>query len=79
MPFCTFKVNFFYSRSNYIRYLGNYFLSVATVFENLMHLFCALTASLSDLLIIHTVDPVYSERGYSEYLLIVNGFLRTDR
>ncbi len=25
-----------------------------------------------------TVDPVYSERGYSEYLLIVNGFLRTD-
>ncbi len=26
-----------------------------------------------------TVDPVYSERGYSEYPLIVNGFLRTDR
>ncbi len=25
-----------------------------------------------------TVDPVYSERGYSEYSLIVNGFLRTD-
>jgi hypothetical protein len=27
----------------------------------------------------NTVDPVYSERGYSEYPLIVNGFLRTDR
>ncbi len=27
----------------------------------------------------HTVDPVYTELGYSEYLLIVNGFLRTDR
>ncbi len=26
-----------------------------------------------------TVDPVYSERGYSEHPLIVNGFLRTDR
>ncbi len=26
-----------------------------------------------------TVDPVYSERGCSEYPLIVNGFLRTDR
>ncbi len=26
-----------------------------------------------------TVDPVYSERGYSEYPIIVNGFLRTDR
>ncbi len=26
-----------------------------------------------------TVDPVYSERGYCEYPLIVNGFLRTDR
>ncbi len=26
-----------------------------------------------------TVDPVYSERGYSEYTLIVNGFLRIDR
>jgi hypothetical protein len=26
-----------------------------------------------------TVDPVYSERGYGEYLVIVNGFLRTDR
>jgi hypothetical protein len=26
-----------------------------------------------------TVDPVYSERGYSEYSIIVNGFLRTDR
>ncbi len=26
----------------------------------------------------YTVDPVYSERGYSEYPLIVNGFLRTD-
>jgi hypothetical protein len=28
---------------------------------------------------INTVDPVYSELGYSEYPLIVNGFLRTDR
>jgi hypothetical protein len=28
---------------------------------------------------ITTVDPIYSERGYSEYPLIVNGFLRTDR
>ncbi len=27
----------------------------------------------------HTVDPVYSSLGYSEYPLIVNGFLRTDR
>jgi hypothetical protein len=27
----------------------------------------------------YTIDPVYSERGYSEYPLIVNGFLRTDR
>jgi hypothetical protein len=27
----------------------------------------------------YTVDPVYSERGYSEYPLIVNEFLRTDR
>ncbi len=27
----------------------------------------------------HTVDPVYSERGCSEYPVIVNGFLRTDR
>jgi hypothetical protein len=26
-----------------------------------------------------TVDPVYSYLGYSEYPLIVNGFLRTDR
>ncbi len=26
----------------------------------------------------NTVDPVYSELGYSEYPLIVNGFLRTD-
>jgi hypothetical protein len=26
-----------------------------------------------------TVDPVYSERGYSEYPVIANGFLRTDR
>jgi hypothetical protein len=26
-----------------------------------------------------TVDPVYSELGYREYPLIVNGFLRTDR
>ncbi len=26
-----------------------------------------------------TVDPVYSGLGYSEYPLIVNGFLRTDR
>jgi hypothetical protein len=26
-----------------------------------------------------TVDLVYSERDYSEYPLIVNGFLRTDR
>jgi hypothetical protein len=28
---------------------------------------------------VYTVDPVYSERGYSEYPIIVNGFLRTDR
>jgi hypothetical protein len=28
---------------------------------------------------VYTVDPVYSERGYSEYPVIVNGFLRTDR
>ncbi len=27
----------------------------------------------------YTVDPVYSELGYSEYPVIVNGFLRTDR
>jgi hypothetical protein len=27
----------------------------------------------------NTVDPVYSSLGYSEYPLIVNGFLRTDR
>jgi hypothetical protein len=26
-----------------------------------------------------TVDPVYSSLGYSEYPIIVNGFLRTDR
>jgi hypothetical protein len=26
-----------------------------------------------------TVDPVYSKQGYSQYPLIVNGFLRTDR
>ncbi len=26
-----------------------------------------------------TVDPVYSSLGYSEYSVIVNGFLRTDR
>ncbi len=26
-----------------------------------------------------TVDPVYSSLGYSEYPVIVNGFLRTDR
>jgi hypothetical protein len=26
-----------------------------------------------------TVDPVYSELGYSEYPVIVNGFLFTDR
>ncbi len=26
----------------------------------------------------NTVDPVYSERGYSKYPVIVNGFLRTD-
>jgi hypothetical protein len=28
---------------------------------------------------IRTVYPLYSERGYSEHPLIVNGFLRTDR
>jgi hypothetical protein len=28
---------------------------------------------------VSTVDPVYSSLGYSEYPLIVNGFLRTDR
>ncbi len=28
---------------------------------------------------LYTVGPVYSERGYSEYPLIVNGFLCTDR
>jgi hypothetical protein len=27
----------------------------------------------------YTVDPVYSERGYSEYPVIANGFLFTDR
>ncbi len=27
----------------------------------------------------NTVDPVYSQRGYSEYPIIVNGFRRTDR
>jgi hypothetical protein len=27
----------------------------------------------------NTVDPVYSERRYNEYPLIVNGFLPTDR
>ncbi len=26
-----------------------------------------------------TLHPVYSELAYSEYLVIVNGFLRTDR
>jgi hypothetical protein len=26
-----------------------------------------------------TVDPVYSERGYCQYPIIVNGFLPTDR
>ncbi len=41
--------------------------------------FCASLTQFKDYTIIITVDPVYSERGYSEYPVIVNGFLRTDR
>jgi hypothetical protein len=29
--------------------------------------------------IFNALHPIYSELGYSEYPLIVNGFLRTDR
>ncbi len=31
------------------------------------------------ILFFNTVDPVYSQRDYSDYPIIVNGFLRTDR